>query len=336
VVGAGTVSMAAVAAASLGAAGDPLAEPYLGAPWTSITAVFWVTVAVVALFGGRGWRHVRTAAWLGRLPRRIGALPTEVRPSYERPTGFKVARLVADPVTGEASFLGLTLGGLYAHDDTATCEVLAGTLPPPRRWGRRAPPAPHDAPDLTCTCGFYALHRREDATSLLATRPPISRMFGPVLLEVDLAGTVVEFDRGYRASQQRVLGVQVPRWCVPCARLGRAREARRVAGLGGAALEEACRSDLPQHPPLYRLAMVVHHADVVRRLAGRAALRPVCDDHTPVTAGARASDPVVLELADLAAGLGTEVRWLDDDAFDVGRFVEAVSWPPPPRGSLAV
>jgi hypothetical protein len=80
----------------------------------------------------------------------------------------------------------------------------------------------------------------------------------------------------------------------------------------------------------------------VRRLEGRAALRPVCDDHTPApppaakqATGATPST-VVLELADLAAGLGTEVRWLDDAAFDVERFVETVSWPPPPRDSLAV
>jgi hypothetical protein len=335
-VGAASWSLAATADAGSVTASLPYA--LLGAPWTVLMLLFWLTLAVSAVYGGQPWRRARTAVWLGRLPRRVGALPTEDRPSHERPSGYKVARLVADPATGQASFLGLTLGGRYDPDDVAACEVLNGSLPPPRRWGQRRIPEPHDAPDLSCTCGFYALHRRGEATDLLAARPPVSRMFGPVLLEVDLAGTVVEFDRGYRASHQRVLGVQVPRWCLPCARLGRARPAKRVAGLFGAALERACRSDLPQHPQLYRFALAAHHVEVIRRLEGRAALRPVCDEHTaaPVSDGSQLQATVVLELADLAAGLGTEVSWLDDDAFDIARFVESVSWPPPPRGSLAV
>jgi hypothetical protein len=334
----------AVGSAHLAAATDTVVAPalpysLLGAPWTVLMLVFWVVVAVAALYGGSIWRHVRNAVWLGRMPGNLGALPTEQRPSHDRPGGFKIARLVADPVTGRASFLGLTLGGLYEQDSAAGCEVLSGTLPPPRRWGRRRPPPTHAAPDLGCTCGFYALADRGEATELLATRPPVSRMFGAVLLEVDLAGTVIEFDRGYRAGHQRVLGVQVPRWCLPCARLGRTVPARRIAGLAGDDLERACRSDLPQHPPLYRFALAVHNVEVVRRLDGRAALRPVCDAHTPTSppaAGGAPPSTVVLELADLAAGLGTEVRWLDDDAFDVERFVETVSWPPPPRDSLAV
>lgn len=311
----------------------------LGAPWTVLMLLFWVGVALVALYGGSILTHVRNAVWLGRLPGNLGALPTEQRPSHERPSGYKVARLVVDPVTGRASFLGLTLGGLYDQEGAAGCEVLSGALPPPRRWGRRTPPSAHDAPDLACTCGFYALADRGEAAELLASRPPVSRMFGAVLLEVDLAGTVIEFDRGYRAGHQRVLGVQVPRWCLPCARLGRAVPAQRIAGLAGDSLERACRSDLPQHPPLYRFALAVHNVEVVRRLQGRAALRPVCDDHTPPPPPAgQVGSPstVVLDLADLAAGLGTEVRWLEHDAFDVDRFVQTVSWPPPPRGSLAV
>ncbi len=311
------------------------ALPYalLGAPWTVAMLVFWITVAVVAIYGGDVFRQLRSAAWLGRLPGGVGALPTEERANHDRPSGYKVARLVADPATGHAGFLGLTLGGRYAREDIADCQVLNGSLPPPRRWGRRRPPPEHDAPDLDCTCGFHALTDRSEATHLLATRPPISRMFGPVLVEVDLAGTVIEFDRGYRASHQRVLGVQVPRWCVPCARLGRHRPAQRVAGLASTALERACRDDLPLHPSLYRYALAAHHLELVRRLEGDAALRPVCDEHTPVVVRAEDERPatLVLELADLAAGLGTEVSWLDDDSFDVDRFVDAVSWPPPPR-----
>jgi hypothetical protein len=294
-------------------------------------------VLTLALASEQLWRRLRVAAWTGRLPGRFGALPDETLPSHERPRGYKAARLVAD-AAGGGSFLGLTLGGLYGHDDRAVCEVLAGALPPPRRWGRRRRPTAHEAPDLTCTCGFYAFHGREGALGLLTARPPISRQLGVVLLEVDLSGTVIEFDRGFRAGQQRVLGVQVPRWCVPCAASGTARPARVVAGLSGAALADSLRAELPRYPPVYRLALSVHQTALLERLAGRAALRAVCDEHTPVelvAEDAAPGDRIVLELADLAARLGTEVRWLDDDAFDVAGFVEAMSWLPPGNSRVA-
>ena len=259
-------------------------------------------------------------------------LPTETWTSADRPAGSKVARLVADPLGPGGNFLGLTLGGLYDSDAIASCEVLDGTLPPPRRWGRRAPPPPHEAPDLGCSCGFYAFKRDADATELLASRPPVSRLFGTALLEVDLAGTVVDFDHGFRASVQRVLGVQIPQVCLPCAAEGAVQPARRIAGLAGGRLEEGLRSEVPRLSSAYRLAVTVHHAALLRRLAGRAALRPVCDDHTvPPDASTtrRAGELLVLELPELAARLGTEVRWLDRHRFDVLGFVEAVSWLPP-------
>jgi hypothetical protein len=288
----------------------------LGGGWTAVLA--------------GGWPSVR-ARW-ARLGRRE-PLPTETRASGDRPGGYKVARLVADPRTETGGFLGLTVGGLYGNDATATCEVLAGTLLPPRRWGRRPRPAVHAVPDLGCTCGFYAYKRAENAVDLLAARPPVSRLFGTALLDVDLAGTVIEFHRGFRSGQQRVLGVQVPRWCVPCAAHGSTHRAQRVAGLSGRPLAAALRAEVPRLPLAARPAVAVHHASLLDRLVGRAALRPVCDRHSTVTEDAsdgRVVGPtVVLELADLAARLGTEVRWLDDDGFDVARFVEAVSWLPP-------
>jgi hypothetical protein len=281
-------------------------------------------------------RSHRGARW-ARLGRRC-PLPTEARSSYDRPSGYKVARLVADPAGDGGGFLGLTVGGLYGHDMLAGCEVLGGSLPPPRRWGRRRPPSPHDAPDLGCSCGFYAYKDRAPATELLATRPPISRLFGTALLEVDLAGTVIEFDRGFRASHQRVLGVQIPHWCVPCASDGAAQRARRVAGLSGDPLAEALQAEVPRLPSVYRLAVTVHHKALFERLAGRAALRPVCDKHTSSAStaeGSGSAPTVILELADLAARLGTEVRWLDDDELDVAGFVEAVSWLPPTHRRVA-
>lgn len=306
--------------------------PSLGEPYGLTMLAFGVALVMATLLAGRAWRAIRIAAWRGRLPGRAGALPTEIRGSHERPRGYKVARLVTDPASETGEFLGATFGGLYTHDSTAVCEVLEGTLPPPRRWGRRSLPRPHQAPEIACSCGFYVLRERHDATELLSGRPPISRLFGVVLLEVDLSGTIIEFDHGFRASHQRVLGVQVPRWCLTCATEGRARPAARLAGLSGRDFEEACKADVPQHPPLYRLAVLVHHQQLLTRLGERAALRPVCDQHTPRkvrSAGADQPAPVVLELADLAAQLGTEVSWLADDEFAVRRFVETMTFVPP-------
>jgi hypothetical protein len=247
-----------------------------------------------------------------------------------------VARLVAGPTSAEGGFLGLTVGGLYGADAAAVCEVLAGTLAPPRRWGRRPEPAPHGVPDLACTCGFYALKERAPALELLSARPPISRLFGTALLEVDLAGTIIEFQRGFRASDQRVLGVRVPPWCLPCAADGELRPAARLAGLANRPLAASLGAEIPRLPLADRAAVMAHHVSLLDRLAGRAALRPVCDGHAFPAPGADDWAPsVVLGLADLAARLGTEVRWLDDDGFDVDGYVEAVAWTPPSRRRIA-
>jgi hypothetical protein len=333
---------------SLGAFLVPAALATVEGPWHPHAAelqgpavvVVGSTLLVVWMVSVRTWDRLRVAAREGRLPGGIGALPTETRPSHDRPRGHKVAKLVVDPASGRAGFLGLTVGGLYGGDTVASCEVLAGWLPPPRRWGRRRPPPAHDVPDLSCSCGFHAFERRSEAVQLLAERPPVSRQFGAVLLEVDLAGTVIEFDRGFRASHQRVLGVQVPRWCVPCAARGQLRAARRVAGLASADFAEELRAELPRYPPAYRVALAVHHQAMLERLAGRVPLRGVCEEHTPRPTSASAgtaSPPVALELADLAAHLGTEVRWLDEEeaAFDTTAFVEAMSWTPPGHRGVA-
>jgi hypothetical protein len=271
---------------------------------------------------------VRPARW-ARFGRRRG-LVTES--STERPLGYKVGRLVAEPQGTGGCFLGMTVGGLYTSDATATCEVLDGRLPPPRRWGRRVIPSPHVAPDLACSCGFYAFNRADAATQLLAERPPVSRLFGAALLEVDLAGTVIGFDRGFRASQQRVLGVQVPRWCVPCAADGVAVGAQVFVGSAGQRLAAGLRDEVPRLPAVYRLGIAVHNASLIARLEGRAALRPVCDRHASAHGDVVAlgsGEVVVLGLAELAGHLGTEVRWLEPARFDVVRFIEALSWLPP-------
>ena len=268
-------------------------------------------------------------ARFGRGALRRRPLPSEVRASHDRPRGYKVARLAADPASELGGFLGLTVGGRYGYEAAATCQVLAGSLPPPRRWGRRHTPTAHAIPDVDCSCGFYAYRDRCDAETLLSGRPPVSRLFGTALLDVDLAGIVIQFDHGYRSGHQRVLGVHVPGWCLPCAAEGRARRAGQLAGVAGRPLAAALQAEIPPHPRMYRVAQTLHYQALVRHLDGWAALRPVCDDHLPAeTADMLPGPPTVLvcDLSELAGRLGTEVSWLVDDGFDTETYVETLWW----------
>jgi hypothetical protein len=199
-------------------------------------------------------------------------------------------------------------------------------------------PAPHTAPEVSCTCGFYAYRDRRDAETLLATCPPVGRHFGTVVLDVDLAGTIIEYDQGFRSSHQRVLGVQVPAWCLPCASAGRARRASQLAGLSREPLAAALHDEIPAQPQMYRLARALHHQALLARLQSWAALKPVCDDHLPDARPRHDHrDPpttVLYAPADLAARLGTEVSWLID-GFDVATYIETLSWESVRSGSTA-
>lgn len=55
-------------------------------------------------------------------------------------------------------------------------------------------------PQLDCSCGFYALKESVKPTE-------------GIVLEVELYGTVIVCERGYRAERQRVLGVTLPAKC---------------------------------------------------------------------------------------------------------------------------
>lgn len=80
---------------------------------------------------------------------------------------------------------------LYGVDATATC-----------RGPDRFQHPDHPSPDWGCRCGFYAL----------AERPEFYE-YGIFLARVELFGTVIEGDRGWRASRQRVLGLQARPIC---------------------------------------------------------------------------------------------------------------------------
>ena len=85
----------------------------------------------------------------------------------------------------------------YEHRHTATAEC--------HRAG-------HIAPTVDCTCGFYAVPELHELTDVTEHHPR------SVVLEVELAGTVVEHERGMRGEQQTVLAMLFPGHCDRCRR----------------------------------------------------------------------------------------------------------------------
>lgn len=67
----------------------------------------------------------------------------------------------------------------------------------------------HVAPKWDCTCGFYALTDKPDYPE-----------YGRFIARVELFGTVIEAQHGYRASRQRVLSLEVFRECQAEDRVG--------------------------------------------------------------------------------------------------------------------
>lgn len=65
---------------------------------------------------------------------------------------------------------------------------------------------PHGAPEEHCRCGFHAVKARNELWRLDPAREA-------VILEVELSGTVIEHEFGFRASRQAVLGVFLPATC---------------------------------------------------------------------------------------------------------------------------
>jgi hypothetical protein len=124
-----------------------------------------------------------------------GPLPWDV---FATPIqGRKFARLV---VRGErVAFLPAFFqanSGVYGAISVAACELGE----------------PHSAPDARCTCGFYAVDNDEDLWRLGGGDPEL------VVLDVELSGRLIEHEHGYRASNQRVRRVRVPRRCARCGR----------------------------------------------------------------------------------------------------------------------
>jgi hypothetical protein len=85
--------------------------------------------------------------------------------------------------------------------------------------------ADHDAPAADCSCGFYAVADDAQLWRLGADEPELA------VLDVELAGRVIEHDHGYRASYQRVTHVRFHGVCVRCGKHADTFAHRRFGGL---------------------------------------------------------------------------------------------------------
>jgi len=83
----------------------------------------------------------------------------------------------------------------------------------------------HDAPHADCTCGFYAVADDSQLWRLGADEPELA------VLDVDLAGRVIEHDHGFRASDQTVRAVHFHGVCVRCGMRAEVFSRRRFGSL---------------------------------------------------------------------------------------------------------
>lgn len=111
-------------------------------------------------------------------------------------------------------------------------------------------PHRHDAPGVDCGCGFYALP---------GDLGPTYEHQSYVTLMVELSGTVIEHDKGYRAGHQRVVECQIP----PCPFCG--AQAARVLATGGTMTMAVCDAHAP----------VLSDGEVLVAVADVAAVVPV-------------------------------------------------------------
>jgi hypothetical protein len=272
------------------------------------SVVGWGFAAGLVIAGLGLWvsPQLKALAWAGRLPWRVGALPVEDVPYDRAPRGWKCAQLLLSPDGTEVRLSGIAIGGVYLAEDTAVCA-----------YNRDHPP-----PALACECGFYAFRDRDEAASLLACAVGFGgSIIVRSLCEVDLVGTVVEHDHGYRAEGQQVLVVSILPWCADCAGRGMLVPAARLA----AEPTPPARTS-PLRTYAQQAAARSIHPSVRLRLSWMP-LRPVC----AMCAGDERCVGRTIGLVDAANALGTEVRWLDRDTVP-GERVLAGHRPRPPWG----
>jgi hypothetical protein len=95
---------------------------------------------------------------------------------------------------------------LWSPDEPLVAKCLRGW--PSLRWFRRRHAKEHTAPEDRCECGIYGAGLRSIGPYL--RDPPANRAVARVLGQVSLWGTVVECERGFRASCAYPLRLFVP------------------------------------------------------------------------------------------------------------------------------
>lgn len=113
----------------------------------------------------------------------------------------RAARLVRKSRRGEFTFGSVARNAEFGIDADATCGMFEDMYN--ISWGRYD----HPAPDLNCSCGFYALP---------PDQPSTYSGDNYVNLLVELTGKVIVHSKGYRAEHQRVVECQLP----PCYKCG--------------------------------------------------------------------------------------------------------------------
>jgi len=124
-------------------------------------------------------------------------------------------RMQVDPVVGFKTVTlklrsgSLELSGMRRAYKGVTEKATCSAYP--------KPDTEHEAPLLSCTCGFYAYN---------SLAPLEYGKRASITATVEMFGTVIAHEKGYRASHQRVTGLQVGRACDLCAAFG---DERRVS-----------------------------------------------------------------------------------------------------------
>jgi hypothetical protein len=222
--------------------------------------------------------------------------PAAALEAHEAPRGWKCAvpALAADG--GRLQLLGVSVGGAYRSEDVAECTL-----------GR-----PHRAPSLDCHCGFYAFTERSHATRLLGgTAAFDATSVISALGRVDLHGTVIRHQHGYRAERQQLLSLQLLPYCSDCASAGRITPS---VVLGGGPSPRRIRTSVETGTDSYLAPL-----KPPRRMTGWTPLHPLCDGcAAPRTVRA---DGSVLALPEVSAALRTDVGWLERDVVPAHRVL---------------
>ena len=127
--------------------------------------------------------------------------------------------------------------------------------------------ADHDAPAADCSCGFYAVADDTQLWRLGADEPELA------VLDVELAGRVIEHDHGYRASDQRVHRTCASTACA-CAAASGPRRSRTAASAASCPSCRRCARravEADDGVGVARGAGVVQHRRPRARAAGHAA-----------------------------------------------------------------